>query len=115
MEKTKQLLSIQEVSKKLNISKPTLRYWENELEDIIIPIRSKGRQRRYTIDHISIISEIKKLRDVGISLEEIKDTIGNGCKKPRKSQINDNVERLAEKISDLIRKELYNYLNYNGS
>ncbi len=113
MEKSKQLLRIQEVSKKLKISKPTLRYWENELEDIIIPLRSQGGQRRYTNDHISIISEIKKLRDVGISLLEIKSTLENGGEKLNEIQNNDSMDRLTDKISEIIKKELYNYLNHS--
>ena len=37
----------------------TLRFWEKELGEIIIPLRTPGGQRRYKETHISILEQIK--------------------------------------------------------
>ena len=47
MDQQEQLFTIQQLSKKLNIPKPTLRFWEKELEGIFVPLRTRGGQRRY--------------------------------------------------------------------
>ncbi len=65
-------MSIKEVSHKLRIPKHTLRFWEKELNGITVPHRTDGGQRRYTLEHISTIKEIKKFRKKGMSLTEIK-------------------------------------------
>jgi len=38
------LSSIQEVSTFLNVPKPTLRFWEKELDGILVPSRTRGGQ-----------------------------------------------------------------------
>lgn len=55
------LISIQEVSVLLKVPKPTLRFWEKELDGILVPLRTDGGQRRYTVENITVIEEIKKL------------------------------------------------------
>jgi DNA-binding transcriptional MerR regulator len=50
------LYTIQQLSEKLKISKPTLRFWEKELKNIIVPRRTGGGQRRYTRDNQNAIS-----------------------------------------------------------
>jgi hypothetical protein len=59
MNQKEQLHSIQELSTKLNIPKPTLRFWGKEFEGILLPLRTNGGQRRYVPEHVSILSEIK--------------------------------------------------------
>ncbi|MBW2596949.1 MAG: MerR family transcriptional regulator, partial [Deltaproteobacteria bacterium] len=61
----------------LNIPKPTLRFWEKELDGIIVPTRTKGGQRRYALEHLATIGKVKELREKGISLVEIKRQINN--------------------------------------
>ena len=72
------LSSIQEVSVLLNVPKPTLRFWEKEFEGILVPLRTGGGQRRYTVENIAVIEEIKKLKRKGMSLPEIKRKLGKG-------------------------------------
>ena len=87
MDPNKLLLTIQQLSNRLKIPKPTLRFWEKELDGLIDPHRTEGGQRRYNHKHISIIEEVKRLRKNGIPLAEIKATgngdtsakIGKGC------------------------------------
>jgi DNA-binding transcriptional MerR regulator len=49
-----------------------LRFWEKEFDGILVPIRTTGRQRRYTVQNTFIIEEIKQLRKNEMSLTEIK-------------------------------------------
>jgi DNA-binding transcriptional MerR regulator len=72
------LISIQKVSALLKVPKPTLRFWEKELDGILIPLRTEGGQRRYTVENIAVIEEIKKLKSKGMSLPEIKRKLGKG-------------------------------------
>jgi len=62
MDQHEQTLSIQDLSLKLKIPKSTLRFWEREFAGVLFPLRTKGGQRRYSIEHISLIKQIKKLR-----------------------------------------------------
>lgn len=73
-----QAITIQQVSQKLDVPKPTLRFWEKEFEGILVPLRTNGGQRRYAPEHISVIKEIKMLKKAGLSLIEIKGKLGKG-------------------------------------
>ena len=73
-----QAITIQQVSQKLDVPKPTLRFWEREFVGILVPLRTNGRQRRYAPEHVSIIEEIKMLKKAGLSLAEIKRKVGKG-------------------------------------
>jgi len=57
----KYYLTVNDVSKKTNVSVYTLRYWEKVFKGILIPERSTGNQRRYSYDDIELIFIIKKL------------------------------------------------------
>ena len=101
--------SIGQVSKQLDVSCHTLRFWEKELGDIIMPLRTSGGQRRYTTEHVETIREIKRLRDNGFSLAEIKarmrgeDPNNNN----RKLEI---VDRVASEIAEIVRLALNSLL-----
>ena len=103
------LFTIQQISSKLNIPKPTLRYWKKALGGIILPIRTQGSQRRYTAEHISIIRDIVGLKNQGMSLVEIKKEIGNS--KNVKSYHSDpgRVDLLADQIAEIVRAEVYRF------
>jgi hypothetical protein len=73
-----QAITIQQVSQKLDVPKPTLRFWEREFVGILVPLRTNGGQRRYTPEHVSVIEEIKMLKKAGLSLVEIKRRLGKG-------------------------------------
>ena len=78
MDPLRQSSTIQQVSQRLDIPKPTLRFWEKEFKGILVPFRTNGRQRRYAPEHVSIIEEIKMLKKAGLSLAEIKRKMGKG-------------------------------------
>ena len=71
-------ITIQQVSQKLDVPKPTLRFWEREFDGILAPLRTNGGQRRYAPEHISVIEEIKMLKKAGLSLIQIKRKLEKG-------------------------------------
>jgi DNA-binding transcriptional MerR regulator len=104
----RQTFTIRELSERLNIPKPTLRFWEKELEGIIVPLRSSGGQRRYTESHIPVFEQIKSLRNAGKSISQVKEYFnnGNGTAKSPESEI----DLLTKRISDLVRMEVTRFL-----
>ncbi len=110
MDYQKPLFTIQQVSTKLNIPKPTLRFWEKELDGIIVPIRTQGGQRRYTFEHIPIIEKINNLRREGMSLADIKRELGNNNKAQNGSSISNGMDLLAQRVAEVVRAEVYRFL-----
>jgi predicted site-specific integrase-resolvase len=84
--------TIQELSEKLSIPKPTLRFWEKELDGNIVPLRTPGGQRRYNEAHLAVIKKIKGLREEGINLSD-----------------DDDVELLTNRITEIVRYEINRY------
>jgi|GEM_PF-691057 len=109
MDSIKQLFTIQQVSTKLNIPKPTLRFWEEELDGIIVPNRTPGGQRRYSSEHISIIEDIAYLKKRGMSLAEIRKQLGNQYKQNDDFLDSNNIDLLAERIAEAVRAEIYSF------
>lgn len=54
-------LGIGDVSKMCKVPAYTIRFWEKEFQDYLAPLRTQGRQRRYSDTHLSQILRIKKL------------------------------------------------------
>lgn len=108
MDTHKKLFTIQQLSLKLNIPKPTLRFWEKELDGIIVPLRTRGGQRRYTAEHISIIEDITNLKKGGMSLTEIRNKLSNNTNKGDISYF-DSADILAKRIAHIVRAEVYSF------
>lgn len=107
MNQKEQLHSIQQLSTKLNIPKPTLRFWEKEFEGILLPLRTNGGQRRYTSEHVSIIEEIKMLKKEGLSLAKIKRKLEN---KYNSDNLNrEGIDLLAERVAEVVRSEVVRF------
>ena len=102
------LFSIAEISKKLKIPKHTLRFWERELNGTIVPLRTQGGQRRYKAEHVAAIEMIKKLRDKGASLSQIKQALTNGYQEGQAQP--DKIDLLATRVAEVVRTEVYNFL-----
>jgi DNA-binding transcriptional MerR regulator len=107
MNQKEQLHSIQQLSMKLNIPKPTLRYWEKEFEGILVPLRTHGGQRRYTSEHIFIIEEIKMLKKEGLSLAEIKRKFDNSH--IRNTSNREDIDFLAVRVADGLDRLVINF------
>ena len=68
------MLSIGQLSKRSGVKIPTIRYYES-VGIVPTPIRSTGNQRRYTADDLRRLNFIKHARDLGFSIEMIRELI----------------------------------------
>ena len=107
--------SIQEVSTRTNVSKHTLRFWERELNGIIVPLRTDGGQRRYTSNHLFIIEEVKRLKKKGLSLIEIRKTLYSSRDMSVKENSLERIDLLANQIAEVVKTTLYNFLEKENS
>ena len=109
-----QLHTIQQLSVKLNIPKPTLRFWEKEFAGLLIPLRTQGGQRRYAPEHVSVIKEIKMLKKSGLSLLEIKSKLVKGQMSAAGSQRSgeegtDGIDLLVERVTEVVKMEVLRF------
>jgi len=108
-------LTIQEVSERLHVNKPTLRFWEKKFEGLIVPLRTEGGQRRYTDEHLRLIEQIKVLKDRGMRLMDIREELvrlENGLgSNPNQEKMDLLANRIAEVVksvvSDFLTKETH--------
>ncbi|MBN1848828.1 MAG: MerR family transcriptional regulator [Deltaproteobacteria bacterium] len=107
MNPQKPLFTIQQISRRLNIPKPTLRFWEKELEGIFVPLRSRGGQRRYTGEHIALIKKIQKLREQNKTLNEIKQVLEVSEDKHGDDTNQKRIDLLANRIAEVVKEEVY--------
>ena len=90
---------IGQAAKEIGVKTHTLRFWEDEFDEIV-PIRTESGQRLYSEDNMIIIREIKRLLyDEGLTID--------GAKK--KLNIRENSGLLKEVYDELVEiKELLN-------
>ena len=100
-------MTIQEMSEKAGVTCHTLRFWERELEGLIVPLRTKGGQRRYTADHLAVIEEIKRFKTQGLSLPDIKTALENPENPIATSNSESHLDLLAERIHQVVRTTIY--------
>ncbi len=77
-----------------------------------MPLRTRGGQRRYTAEHISTIEEIKKLKQEGMSLLDIKRVFHNN----KTGNISDTArfDRLLNRITEVVKAEIASFLENEG-
>jgi DNA-binding transcriptional MerR regulator len=114
MDQKEQLHSFQRVSTKLNISEPTLRFWEKEFGGILIPLWTNGGQRRYAPEHVFVIKEIRMLKKAGLGLSEIKRKLGRKLMSEAGSQKaggerTEGIDLLAEKVAEAVKMEVLRF------
>ena len=109
------LLSIQEVSLGLNIPKHTLRFWEKEFQGILVQIRTDGGQRRYKIEHLAILGQIKLLKEEGKSLLEIRERLQRDSESKIDRPGVETIDILSKRIAEVLRDEIFTYLKKNES
>ena len=108
MEREERLLTISEVSERLNIPKHTLRFWEKEFTGLFAPRRTKGGQRRFSAEDIFRIEEIMKMRQKGISLTEIKNRLARD-QRTEGFQLH-RIDLLAHRVAEAVKAEVYDFL-----
>lgn len=104
------MFSIGELSAKVGIKIPTIRYYE-QMNLMPVPNRSSGNQRRYSQAELERLSFIKHARDLGFSLKAIASLISlNQFKKQECTQINqlaeNHLHQVRDKLNMLKRLEL---------
>lgn len=107
--------TIGELTKKLNINKETIRYYE-KIGLLAYPKRSGNGYRVYTEDDIELVQFILIIKKLGFTLKEIKSLIDEeilyGKIKDVKKLTIDKIAEIDLKIRDLeIKKELMNKVN----
>jgi DNA-binding transcriptional MerR regulator len=108
MVKQHKLLTIEEASRQLKIPKHTLRFWEKTFEGMLVPLRTRGGQRRFTSENITLLEEIKELREKGMSLSDVKTELNNGGNPPRIDS--SKFALLADRVAEVVKAEVYNFL-----
>jgi len=98
--------TVQQISEKLKVPKPTLRFWEKELQGIIVPYRTEGGQRRYSDEHISLLESVKVLRKNGTSLAEIREIFCNHDDHGENISGSADLETLSRRIAEIVRIEI---------
>jgi MerR family transcriptional regulator, repressor of the yfmOP operon len=74
-DEARHLLSIDEVAKRTDLSKPTLRFYEQK-GLVEPPARLPGKFRKYSSQDLEQLERVKQLRDLlGLSLTEIEETL----------------------------------------
>jgi DNA-binding transcriptional MerR regulator len=114
MQLKQQGLSISDVSTRFQIPKPTLRFWEKEFKEVLVPLRTQGGQRRYNVEHLAVIKKIKRLQERGMSLSEIRGNLMRDRKKKESDLNNSNIDSLADRIAKAVRDEVYRFLEKEG-
>src|SRR5205085_10693446 len=71
----RQLLQIGEVAKLIGVSRKTVRYY-HEVGLLAEPERTEGGYRLYTANDLLRLQRIRRLRSLGLSLERIKEILG---------------------------------------
>lgn len=67
-------IGIGQLAKQTNTKVPTVRYYE-QIGMLPEPGRTSGNQRRYTQEHVSRLAFIRHSRDLGFSLDAIRDLL----------------------------------------
>lgn len=103
----KELLTISEVSERLKIPRHTLRFWEREFGDFLTPQRTKGGQRRFSPQHITVIEGIKRQREKGMNLSEIKREFANSAEEGLGQE--SEIDRLANRVAEVVKTEVFHF------
>ncbi|HET6460780.1 MAG TPA: MerR family transcriptional regulator [Syntrophales bacterium] len=111
MNQKNHLLTISEVSRRLNVPKHTLRFWEKEFDGLFIPLRTQGGQRRFTPEHLAVIEQIKRQKERGMNLSEIKRDFSSVT--PEGSSEKENrIDQLARRVAEAVKIEVFQFLEF---
>ncbi len=109
MQRPPQTLTIEQVSQRLKVTKHTLRFWEKKLAGVIVPLRTEGGQRRYTLKHLFVIEEIKRLKRKGLSLIDIKNKLDDSYNTGEDNSNSQRIDILANQIAEVVRSAIHSF------
>lgn len=104
-----QYLTIKQVSEITGIPSYTLRFWEKEFDGILVPSRTDGGQRRFCGEDISIIENIKRLKEQGMSLTGIKARLTDEHSECDSDE--NRIDLLAKRVAEVVKGEVYRFLS----
>jgi DNA-binding transcriptional MerR regulator len=106
------MISIGEMSRRSNVKVPTIRFYEQK-GLISAPERSEGNQRRYTNQELQRLSFIRHARDLGLTIDAIRELIELSDRPEESCAFADEIaaqhlEAIQDKINQLkkLEKEL---------
>lgn len=97
------MFSISEVAKETGFSPYTLRYYE-KIGLLAKPTRHSGK-RKYTVGDIHLLQFIKKLKNTGMSLEDIQEFLLDGCIKESNDSNQEKCTKVQKRIH-ILQKHL---------
>ena len=110
-------LSIGELSRRVDVKVPTIRYYE-QIGLLPVPPRTEGRQRRYGAEDVSRLSFIRHARELGFDVEAIRELMSLSAKpelpcEPADRIVLRHLESVERRISQLtlLRSELRHMLD----
>ena len=104
------LYSISQVNALTGVPKSTIRFWEKEFIDFLIPLRTSGNQRRYSRETVDVIKNINNLvNQDGYTLDGARRQLANqnGEGKDSESNPDVNLSDLAETMSDFLLQKMF--------
>ncbi|MCF7810627.1 MerR family transcriptional regulator [bacterium] len=104
------LYSISQVNALTGVPKSTIRFWEKEFIDFLIPLRTTGNQRRYDREKVDVIENINRLvNQDGYTLEGARRQLANENGNKTESEIDPemNLSELAETMSDFLLQKMF--------
>ena len=110
-------LSIGELSRRVDVKVPTIRYYE-QIGLLPVPPRTEGRQRRYGAQDVSRLSFIRHARELGFDVEAIRELMSLSAEPERPCEPADRIvlrhlESVERRIAQLtlLRSELRHMLD----
>ena len=103
------LISIRDAAKIIGVPTHTIRYWEKEFSDFLVPPRTTGKQRRYGDEQIDRLRTIyRMLKEDGYSIAGARRAL---IKQNQASNVKDRgadslSTEMAERILAMVKHEL---------
>jgi Cu(I)-responsive transcriptional regulator len=117
---TEEILTIGALAKKTDTKVETIRYYER-IELLPVPARTSGNYRAYGAEHLERLSFIRRARDLGFSIEHVRELLSLADQRNRSCARVDAIahQHLAEverKLADLnaMRRELSTIIDQCG-
>lgn len=89
------MIGIGKLSAETGVKVPTIRYYEKQ-ELIADPSRSEGNHRLYSNNHVMRLKFIKRGRELGFTLNEVKQLLG----------LNDGIQPNCEQVNLMTKEHL---------
>jgi DNA-binding transcriptional MerR regulator len=103
------LYSISQVTALTAVPTSTIRFWEKEFGESLVPLRSAGNQRRYDDRAVAVIKRINQLvNGEGYTLEGTRRKLRTQTKgKEAGEAAAPHLNELAETMSDVLLRKLF--------